>query len=496
MFLYTDFWSSANPSGTWCCNVDVKLSGTKSKAGERALKWALGLVLACAIVAPGVFWTPYLRILSTVLFVGLALIAGRAILAGLLTFKRPSAPPAKPVGVEWPTVSVLVVAYNEAAVLPRTMESMLHVDYPHDRIEFVYVYEKRSTDGTGQVVRSYAERDARFTPIERDSPRGGKAAATNYGLDHCTGEFLLSLDADHSVEPHIVKRAVQRLMADPKIGCVKGRAMGMNAKESFLANLTKVERDAIEKGDIYVRQVVGGFTFFGGGQAFFRRSVFESVGRFDEEILVEDIDFSTKLHEAGWDVVVDPDLRTHEENPAHLKDWWAQRKRWGRGWMQVARRYMPRVLSMPNLTGMQRADLAFTLLYVLMPVLFVAGFPLKLVGALGYDTRTYIPWDGVEAAGWTLFGLTPFIGWLCMWLQDRRDGVKHGLVELPAFLLLQTYLVFQTLVFWDAFLEEYILRKPSVYVKTTKSGSKVPASHVAMADVLAEAVVLTPTSEK
>lgn len=471
--------------------MDVKLSGSKSKAGERAIKWTLGIVLACALVAPGVFWTPYLRILSTLLFAGLALIAGRALIAGLLTFKRSPVPAPKPEGVDWPTVSVLVVAYNEAAVLPRTMASMLHIDYPHDKIEFVYVYEKRSTDGTGALVRSFAEGDRRFVPVERDSPRGGKAAATNYGLDHCTGEFLMSLDADHSVEPHIVKRAVQHLLADPKVGCVKGRAMGMNAKESFLANLTKVERDAIEKGDIYVRQVMNGFTFFGGGQAIFRRSVFESVGRFDEEILVEDIDFSVKLHAAGWKILVDPEIRTHEENPARLKDWWAQRKRWGRGWMQVASRYMPQLATMPNISLFQRADLAFTLLYVLMPVLFVAGFPLKLVGLLGYDTRTYIPWDGVEAVGWTLFGVTPFIGWLCMWMQDRRDGVKHAWREFPAFLFLQSYLVFQTLVFWDAFLEEHILQKPSVYVKTTKTGGDLPATIAPRPDGLAETVVVS-----
>jgi cellulose synthase/poly-beta-1,6-N-acetylglucosamine synthase-like glycosyltransferase len=475
--------------------VDVKLSGSRSKAGERTLKWALGLLLACALVAPGVFWPTYFRILATVLFVGVGLISLRAILAGFLTFKPSPVPPPKPASVDWPTVSVLVVAYNEAAVLPRTMASMLHLDYPHDKIEFVYVYEKRSTDGTGAVVRSFAERDARFVPVERDSPRGGKAAATNYGLDHCTGEFLLSLDADHSVEPHIVKRAVQHMLGNPRIGCVKGRAMGMNPGESFLANLTKVERDAIEKGDIYVRDVVHGFTFFGGGQAFFRRSVFESVGRFDEEILVEDIDFSTKLHAAGWDIRVDPEIRTHEENPARLKDWWAQRKRWGRGWMQVAKRYMPQVLTMPNISAMQRADLAFTLLYVLMPVLFVAGIPLKIVGAFGYDTRTYIPWDGVEAVGWTLFGLTPFIGWGLMWLQDRRDGVRHAAVEAVGYLFLQPYLMFQTLVFWDAFLEEFILQKPSVYVKTTKTGGELPLTKVGVAEVLAEAVALTPSQK-
>src|SRR5207249_2321273 len=143
-------------------------------------------------------------------------------------------------------VSVLVVAYNEAAVLPRSMESMLHVDYPKDRIEFVYVYEKRSTDATRSIIHSFAARDARFVPIERDDKRGGKAAACNFGLDHCTGEILVSLDADHALAPDAVQRAVRWFLSDPNIACVKGRPLAVNGKDTTLAMVTKLERDVCE----------------------------------------------------------------------------------------------------------------------------------------------------------------------------------------------------------------------------------------------------------
>lgn len=454
--------------------MDVRDSITRMKSRDGAAKVGLGIMLATLALTPGFFVPNYFRLVSTVVFVGLALIVARAYLASFASFKRSPAPPAKPASVEWPTVSVLVPAFNERMVLERTMPSMQRLDYPRDRIEFVYVAEKRSHDGTVDLVRSWAAKDPRYVAVVRDERKGGKAAACNYGLLHCTGEILVSLDADHELEPHALKRAVQHFLADPKVACVKGRALGMNGRESWLALMMKVERDAIEKGDLYMRHVVGGFSFFGGGQAFFRRSLFDELGPFDEEILVEDIDYSVKIHKAGFKLVVDPDIRSWEENPGNLRSWWAQRKRWARGWMQVTQRYLGQVHRMEKLGWRQKADMIHTLAYVLIPVCFVLLFPLNLIGSRGYYTGTFLPplWESV---GWTVIGLTPFVAVLCTFLQDVRDGVRHDWRELPAALFIPFYLVMQTFTFWSAFLDEYFFVRPSVYVKTTKTGANAVA---------------------
>lgn len=452
--------------------MDVRLSGERVGQRDWAKKLALACLLLSALVLPGFAWPPYFRALATVLLVGLSLVIGRAYLAAFTTFRRPQAPPPKPEGVDWPTVTVLVPAFNEARVLPRAMASMLAVDYPPDRIEFVYVYEKRSTDGTASIIQAYAAKDPRFIAVERDERSGGKAAATNYGLDHCTGEILVSLDADHALKPDAVKRAVRHFLADPRIMCVKGRAIGVNERESFLALQTKLERDSIEKGDIYMRHLVRGFTFFGGGQAFFRRGVFEAMGHFDEEILVEDVDFSVKLHRAGHKLIVDPGIETYEENPAHLDAWWAQRKRWSRGWMQVAMRYLSQVHGMRRLSWRQKLDLYHTLAYVLVPLFFVVGLPLAILGQFGFDTRDYL-WPHSTYI-WASFVAAPFVVWISMWAQDRREGIRHGWREWVGLPFLWPYLLFQTFAFWSAFLEEFILRRPSVYVKTSKTGGPMP----------------------
>lgn len=451
--------------------MEVQLSGSRARARpwQVARKAGIGLLLLALALAPGLYVDGYFRVLATAGFVGLAILGLRTLAAVILTSRRPADPPEKPMEVDWPTVSVLVVAYNEAAVLPRTMESMLAVDYPKDRIEFVYVYEKRSTDATRALVHTYAARDSRFLPVERDDRRGGKAAACNYGLDHCTGEILVSLDADHALQPDAVKRAVRWFLADASIACVKGRPLAVNAKEGVLAMVTKLERDVVERGETYFREVAGGFTFFGGGQAFFRRSLFETIGRFDEDVLIEDIDFSIRIHQAGYRLKVDPFILSHEEHPANWRAWWAQRTRWTRGGMQLVERYLPHLSTINRANMRMRVDLVYNMVFSLLPTILLVTLPFVFMPFLGIKVRTYFPQE-VETAGAIFFTVIPTVAWIVMRMQDKRDGIPHHKREWLAMPLLWPYLIMQGAVFASAFLDEFVLRTRPVYVKTSRTG--------------------------
>ena len=139
--------------------------------------------------------------------------------------------------------------------------------------------------------------------------------------------------------------------------CVKARPVGTNSRESALALMVKFERDMVERGETYARHVWRGFTFFGGGQVAFRRSLFSLMGGYSEDMLLEDIDYSLRLHEAGHNILVDPMFLTGEESPASLTTWWRQRRRWTRGGMQVAMRHLPRVSGMRGAQWCGRRDI-------------------------------------------------------------------------------------------------------------------------------------------
>jgi glycosyltransferase involved in cell wall biosynthesis len=91
--------------------------------------------------------------------------------------------------VSAPRLSVAVITLNEAHRLRRCLESTAWAD------ELVVV-DAESSDKTVQVAREFTDR-----VIVR--PWAGFAAQKNFALEHCAGEWVLSLDADEEAAPEL-----------------------------------------------------------------------------------------------------------------------------------------------------------------------------------------------------------------------------------------------------------------------------------------------------
>lgn len=449
--------------------MEVKTTAEASISAKSALTYgAIAAVLVVGLLLPSFAFDGYVNVVNTVLLVLLVGLGGREVVSALLSFTHTDSPEI-PSDVTLPDVSVVIPAYNEAAVLPDTIEACRSLEYPEKHLEVILCYEAASTDATAEIAQRAAETTDCIVAIERDEPGGGKAKATNYALRYATGDIIASIDADHRFKPDAVRRAVARFMTDEDIWCVKGRCYGRNPTDSLLSLHATVERHMAEKADIFAREVVGGFTIFGGGQAFFRADLFERLGPFDEEVLVEDIDMSARIHRAGKEICVDPDIITYEENPATPHAWWNQRKRWARGWMQVATRYLPLLHHESQLSTRQKADAAFTFTYAVVPAAFILLFPISGLDLLGqFDTTAYIPNAWLFWA--LLTGAPPFIAY-SVFVQDWLAGNDHHPYEYLAAFTLGPYLMLQTVVYTTAFIDEFVLDRPSVYITTARSGT-------------------------
>jgi glycosyltransferase involved in cell wall biosynthesis len=97
------------------------------------------------------------------------------------------------------TLSVAIVARNEEANLPRTLASVRWADQ-------VVVVDACSTDATGEIARSAGTQ----LFIE---PWKGFAAQKNSAIAHCTGDWVLSLDADEEISSELAAE-IQALLAD------------------------------------------------------------------------------------------------------------------------------------------------------------------------------------------------------------------------------------------------------------------------------------------
>jgi len=125
--------------------------------------------------------------------------------------------PKAPLGY-FPTISVLIAAYNESAGIRKKIEQTLALEYPPDKIEII-VLSDCSTDGTDEIVKSFTDPRVR---LFRAPQRKGKTNAQNLGMEIAQGEVLIFSDATTVYHPLALQYLVCNF-ADPNVGAASGR---------------------------------------------------------------------------------------------------------------------------------------------------------------------------------------------------------------------------------------------------------------------------------
>lgn len=93
-------------------------------------------------------------------------------------------------------ISIVVPVYKSEKTLAGCLDSLLAQTYTD--IEVICVIDG-SPDSCGDICDAYAEKDARVKSIKREN--GGVSSARNRGIDEATGEYLMFVDSDDTVEP-------------------------------------------------------------------------------------------------------------------------------------------------------------------------------------------------------------------------------------------------------------------------------------------------------
>jgi cellulose synthase/poly-beta-1,6-N-acetylglucosamine synthase-like glycosyltransferase len=137
--------------------------------------------------------------------------------AGLAARVRPR-PVRKVPGAE-PTVTIVVAAHNEEAVIERRLDNLLALDYPAEKFEIV-VASDASTDRTNELVAAVAARELRVRLLECE--RGGKVAAQDRAVRETQSSVVAFSDANATWAPDALRRLVANL-ADPEVAYVCGQ---------------------------------------------------------------------------------------------------------------------------------------------------------------------------------------------------------------------------------------------------------------------------------
>jgi cellulose synthase/poly-beta-1,6-N-acetylglucosamine synthase-like glycosyltransferase len=195
-----------------------------------------------------------------------------------------------------PSVSLIIAAHDEDAVIEAKVREAGELDYPGDLLQVIV-----SSDGSSDRTVELAQEAG--ADVVLDLPRGGKVAALNAAVARSSGEILAFSDANSFWEPDALRRLVARL-ADPAVGYVCGQVR-------FDGTSSANEEGLYWRYEMAVRELessLGGVTAGNGAINAIRREAY----LFLEPTRGQDISFPFELQKRGWRSVYEPGALARE----------------------------------------------------------------------------------------------------------------------------------------------------------------------------------------
>lgn len=201
---------------------------------------------------------------------------------------------------ESPTLTIFIPAYNAAAYLPSTFDSLLSQSFGD--FELILV-DDGSTDETAAIAHRYAEKDPRVRVIR--SPHRGEVAARNKALStaHPRSRYFLNHDSDDISLPGKLEKQIQYLETHREIAIVGTLAEYFNDEGQVLG------KPPIEVTPERIRNTFQDVNSMINSASMIRREVFERIGGYREEFRsVDDYDFFMRALLAGMSLANIPEV--------------------------------------------------------------------------------------------------------------------------------------------------------------------------------------------
>jgi hypothetical protein len=186
------------------------------------------------------------------------------------------------------SISVIVPAFNAAATLAETLDSVIAQTYPDWEL---LVVDDGSSDATGEIAEEYGRRDPRIRVISQAN--GGESAARNAGIAQACYEWLVFLDSDDWIAPTHLQKLIAELAAHPDLdavhcGSVRVTEGGIQIPEDYQA----------PTGDLF--PVLARRAAFPVHACMVRKSLVEAVGKLDTSLKTcPDWDLWQRIARAG-----------------------------------------------------------------------------------------------------------------------------------------------------------------------------------------------------
>lgn len=233
----------------------------------------------------------------------------------------------------YPTVSMLVPCWNEERTVGKTIESLLALDYPADKLEIV-VIDDGSKDKTLAIAKTF-EKYPQVKVLQKEN--GGKYTALNFGIERSSGELIGCLDADSFVAKDGLVEMVKRFQTDQTIMAITP-VMKVYRPRTVLELMQSVEYTF---GIFYKKMFdnLSAINVLPGPFSMYKRDVFKQIGLFKHAHNTEDMEIAFRMHSHNLKIANAHTAVVYTTVPKTLRALVKQRTRWSQGFLQNSQDY-------------------------------------------------------------------------------------------------------------------------------------------------------------
>jgi biofilm PGA synthesis N-glycosyltransferase PgaC len=335
------------------------------------------------------------------------------------------------------TVTVIIPAYNEEAVIERTITSLLNQSQP---AESIIVIDDHSTDSTGEIAATLG-----VSVLRPSTNQGSKARAQNFALPYVTTDLTVAIDADTALQENALEEMVH-IMEDEQVAAacsfvLPGKIESMWERGRFIEYMFAFT--------FYkeIQEWFGKPLISSGCFSIYRTEILKDSGGWPTRTLAEDMDLTWSYYAKNRRIKFSSQAFCYPLEPHNFTFLRKQLKRWSHGFIQNVILHWNELLRIPTLreqvlVGLTDA-IATGILYLILIPLFLAIDPIVIVYLFISD--------------WV------FIAVPVLWKGYTLGMVRKCLTSLPFFFILR---VINSPYFFQALVSELILNRSfTIYEK-------------------------------
>lgn len=233
-----------------------------------------------------------------------------------------------------PIYTVFCPLYKEWHVIPQFIKAMRQMDYPKNKLQVMLLLEEDDKDSISHVDKMKLPAYFEVRIVPHSNPKT-KPKALNFGLQFAKGEYAVIYDAEDIPDPLQLKKAV---LAFKKVSntviCLQAKLNFYNPDQNLLTRLFTAEYslwfDLILPGLQSLKAPIP----LGGTSNHFRVKDLHRLHGWDAFNVTEDCDLGMRLSKHRLNTAI-IDSTTMEEANSKIVNWYGQRSRWIKGYIQT-----------------------------------------------------------------------------------------------------------------------------------------------------------------